>query len=94
MSKTLLEQILDVLKDAPLAGAGSALVFGLPLHLIVWYATAFWAVARVVEIILNIYWKLKDRREQSNGKEDGRTTRGVGAKSADNDPSAGSNQDR
>lgn len=64
MNRPAWEHFIEVAKDVPIAGTGAVLVMGIPLSHVILVATAIWAVARVFEIGLNIYWKWKDRREQ------------------------------
>lgn len=70
MQKTWLDHFFDILKDAPVAATATGIyVLGVDiksaLSATLLIASAVWAVARAVDVVSSLYWKFKERREQS-----------------------------
>lgn len=59
------QTLIDLAKDAPVVGLAGATLFGITLQDWVFMLGALWAIWRIVDGVLDTYWKWKDRR---NGK--------------------------
>lgn len=53
--------VSDIVKDAPIPATATLQLLGYPLPDLILWLTFVWAVWRIAEGVITLYWKWKDR---------------------------------